>query len=380
MIELNIFLKALKNENVNFVTGVPDSLLKDICGFMSDNLPPEQHIIATNEGSAIGLAIGNYLATKFVPLVYLQNSGLGNIINPLVSLADPSVYGIPMLLMIGWRGEINENKQINDEPQHKKQGKITLDQLELLNIPYVILNKDSQNINQIINKCVRSSRSRQGPVAIVVKKNSFQKYKNFYSKSKKQIDLPSRKKVLEIIVKNIPRSFPIVSTTGVASRELYEIRTELGIKDQSDFLTIGGMGHASQIASGIAIANIKRKIFCIDGDGSALMHMGAFAINSEQNNLIHILINNGVHDSVGAQPTQGQKLNFSEIAKVFGYKYSYKVKNIDEVSKLLNKIINNDFKYQTIYLPMEYSIKINSQTKSWHGYIWWNSMFKIGRQ
>tara|TARA_A100001388_G_scaffold169582_1_gene126753 strand:+ start:3178 stop:4317 length:1140 start_codon:yes stop_codon:yes gene_type:complete len=342
MIELNIFLKALKNENVNFVTGVPDSLLKDICGFMSDNLPPEQHIIATNEGSAIGLAIGNYLATKFVPLVYLQNSGLGNIINPLVSLADPSVYGIPMLLMIGWRGEINENKQINDEPQHKKQGKITLDQLELLNIPYVILNKDSQNINQIINKCVRSSRSRQGPVAIVVKKNSFQKYKNFYSKSKKQIDLPSRKKVLEIIVKNIPRSFPIVSTTGVASRELYEIRTELGIKDQSDFLTIGGMGHASQIASGIAIANIKRKIFCIDGDGSALMHMGAFAINSEQNNLIHILINNGVHDSVGAQPTQGQKLNFSEIAKVFGYKYSYKVKNIDEVSKLLNKIINND--------------------------------------
>lgn len=342
MIELNIFLKALKNENVNFVTGVPDSLLKDICGFMSDNLPPEQHIIATNEGSAIGLAIGNYLATKFVPLVYLQNSGLGNIINPLVSLADPSVYGIPMLLMIGWRGEVNENKQINDEPQHKKQGKITLDQLELLNIPYVILNKDSQNINQIINKCVRSSRSRQGPVAIVVKKNSFQKYKNFYSKSKKQIDLPSRKKVLEIIVKNIPRSFPIVSTTGVASRELYEIRTELGIKDQSDFLTIGGMGHASQIASGIAIANIKRKIFCIDGDGSALMHMGAFAINSEQRNLIHILINNGVHDSVGAQPTQGQKLNFSEIAKVFGYKYSYKVNNINEVSSLLSKIISND--------------------------------------
>lgn len=342
MIELNIFLKALKNESVNFVTGVPDSLLKDICGFMSDNLPHDQHIIATNEGSAIGLAIGNYLATKLVPLVYLQNSGIGNIINPLVSLADPSVYGIPMLLMIGWRGEVNENKQINDEPQHKKQGKITLDQLDLLKIPYVILNKDSQNINQIITKCVRSSRSRQGPVAIVIKKNTFQKYKNSNSKDKKQIDLPSRKKVLEIIVKNIPRSFPIVSTIGVASRELYEIRTELGFKDQSDFLTIGGMGHASQIASGIAIANIKRKIFCIDGDGSALMHMGAFAINSEQRNLIHILINNGVHDSVGAQPTQGQKLNFSEIAKVFGYKYSYKVENINEVSSLLNKIISND--------------------------------------
>ena len=323
------------------MTGVPDSLLKDICGFISDNLPSNQHIIATNEGSAIGLAIGNYLATKHVPLVYLQNSGIGNIVNPLTSLADPSVYGIPMLLMVGWRGEINYGKQVHDEPQHKKQGAITLAQLELLNIPYVIINKDLENIDQLIAECVISAKSRQGPFAIVVRKNSFEKYEFTNNKRKNDVDFPSRKEVLEAIVKNIPNYIPIVSTTGFASRELFEIRSELGFKNQSDFLTIGGMGHASQIAAGIAISNIQRKIVCIDGDGAALMHMGAFAVNSEVGNLIHILINNGVHDSVGGQPNKGQKLNFARIANEFGYKYCYRVKNISEISALLKLILRN---------------------------------------
>ena len=339
MIELNRFLKALKSVNVNFVTGVPDSLLKDICGFINDNMPKNGHVIATNEGSAIGLAIGNYLATESVPLVYLQNSGIGNIINPLASLADPSVYGIPILLMIGWRGEINNNIQIKDEPQHLKQGEITLSQLDLLDIPYVIISKDSRNIEDLISKSVCIAKSRKGPFAIVVRKNSFQKYKKSNEKILKVIDLPSRKKVLKTIINNIPGNIPIVSTTGVASRELFEIRSELGAHHNSDFLTVGGMGHASQIAAGIAIANTNRKVFCIDGDGAALMHMGAFAINSDQENLIHILINNGVHDSVGGQPTKGQNLNFSKIASEFGYINSYQLKNINQIPLLLKKVL-----------------------------------------
>ena len=157
MIQLKSFLQALKSAKINFVTGVPDSLLKDICAFISDNLPTTQHVIATNEGSAIGLAIGNYLATGLVPLVYLQNSGIGNTINPLISLADPSVYGIPILLIIGWRGEIFNNTQINDEPQHRAQGKITLAQLDLLNIPYEIINKDYQNVDELISKSVNNA-------------------------------------------------------------------------------------------------------------------------------------------------------------------------------------------------------------------------------
>ena len=339
MIELKSFLEALKSAKINFVTGVPDSLLKDICAYISDNLPPHQHLIATNEGSAIGLAIGNYLATELVPLVYLQNSGIGNTINPLVSLADPSVYGIPILLMIGWRGEINNDIQINDEPQHKTQGQITLAQLDLLKIPYEIINKDTRNIDELISKSVNKAKLRKGPVAIIVRKNSFEKYRISKSQINSDIDFPTRKKVLEMIIKNIPKNIPIISTTGVASRELFEIRSELYNRFQTDFLTIGGMGHASQIAAGIAIAKKDRKILCIDGDGAALMHMGVFAINSDQENLIHILINNGVHDSVGGQPSKGQKLNFSRIAKEFGYKYSYRVNDINQINNLLIKVL-----------------------------------------
>ena len=365
MIELKSFLKALKSVNIQFVTGVPDSLLKDICAYISDNLPPTQHVIATNEGSAIGLAIGNYLATKLVPLVYLQNSGIGNVVNPLVSLADPSVYGIPILLMIGWRGEINKEMQIKDEPQHQRQGKITLAQLDLLNIPYVIINKDSRNIDDLIAKSVNSAISRKGPFAIVVRKNSFEKYKKLNNRLIKDIYLPSRKRVLEMILKNIPNSIPIVSTTGVSSRELFEIRKKIGNNVQSDFLTIGGMGHASQIAAGIAIAKMEKKIFCFDGDGAALMHTGVFAINADQENLVHVLINNGVHDSVGGQPTKGQKLNFSKIAKAFGYKYSFRVKDINKIGDLLRIVLNQSGStFIEIICKSGYSADLSRPSKS----------------
>tara|TARA_Y100000589_G_C27189475_1_gene644160 strand:- start:1237 stop:2382 length:1146 start_codon:yes stop_codon:yes gene_type:complete len=339
MINPKSFLNALKKSNVNFITGVPDSLLKDICAYISENLSSRQHIIATNEGSAIGLAIGNYLATNQVPLVYMQNSGIGNIINPITSLADPKVYGIPILLMIGWRGEIDNNGiQMSDEPQHKKQGEITLKQLDILGIPYKIIDSEEQEIEKIISSCVNSAKRRNGPVALVVRKKTFKTYifkaKNNAEKFK---PLYKREDVIREIIKSVPDSSPIISTTGVSSRELFEIRSAYEQSHKSDFLTVGGMGHANQIATGIALAKKDIKVFCIDGDGAILMHMGALAINGEQENLVHILINNGAHDSVGGQPTKGAKLEFSRIAKELGYKFTYRTKYIESIKTIIEK-------------------------------------------
>ena len=336
MIKLNHFLEGIKDANISFITGVPDSLLKDICGYIADNSDKFEHIIATNEGSAVGLAIGNYLATSNVPLVYMQNSGLGNIINPITSLADPQVYGIPMVLMIGWRGEIDINgNQFKDEPQHKKQGQITLSQLEILDIPYLIIDHTTRKINKVLKDMVLSAKERSGPIALVVRKKTFENYK--YKRTIQKIKLPSREEVINEVLLHIPKKSPVISTTGVASRELYEIRDKLNLSHDSDFLTVGGMGHASQIASGIAISSSDRKVFCIDGDGATLMHMGSLAINADQNNLIHILINNCAHDSVGGQPTKGDSLNFSKIAKEFGYRYCFKVDQLDEIGAILNE-------------------------------------------
>ncbi len=336
MIKPDLFLKGVLNAEISFITGVPDSLLKDICGYISDNSEKISHKIATNEGSAIAMAIGNYLATKNVPLIYMQNSGLGNIVNPITSLADPQVYGIPMVLMIGWRGEIDKyGNQVKDEPQHKKQGQITIPQLKILDIPYLIIDNSTRNINQVLKDIVFSAKERNGPIALLVRKNSFEKYK--YKKIIQEIKLPSREEVINEILLYIPKISPLISTTGVASRELYEIRDKLNIGHDSDFLTVGGMGHASQIAAGIAISKPDRKVFCIDGDGATLMHMGALAINAEQTNLVHILINNFAHDSVGGQPTKGDSLSFSKIAKEFGYRFCFKVDNLDQIGVILKE-------------------------------------------
>jgi len=330
------FLEAIIKANISFVTGVPDSLLKDICGFIADNSNSFKHIIATNEGSALALAIGNYLATKKVPLVYMQNSGLGNIVNPVCSLADPQIYGIPIVLMIGWRGEIDlDGQQINDEPQHKKQGQITISQLEIMDIPYEIIDENIENVNQILKLAVEKAKKRNGAFAILVRRNTFEKYN--YEKLNQSINFPLRENVIEEIISSIPKNSPVISTTGVCSRELFEIRNKLNLGHESDFLTVGGMGHASQIASGIAMAKPNRKVFCIDGDGAALMHTGAFAINADQKNLIHILINNEAHDSVGGQPTKGEKIDFSKIAREFGYQYCYRVDKIENMRFILEK-------------------------------------------
>ena len=318
MIEPLEFVTSLEKLGISFVTGVPDSLLKDVCACITSHFPSNHHIIATHEGSAVGLAIGHYLATGHPALVYMQNSGLGNTINPLTSLADPLVYGIPMVFMIGWRGEIlPDGKQLHDEPQHVKQGQTTLRQLDILDIPYRIVDGSIGSIEPVLKDLIAIAMARSGPTALVVRKQAFTPFK--MSKPGHDDAPLTREAAIAAIMTALPNDIPIVSTTGMASRELFELREAAHSGHQRDFLTVGGMGHAAQIATGIAIARPDRQIACIDGDGAVLMHMGGLAISADCSNLLHIVINNGAHDSVGGQPTKGTILDFTKIAKACGY-------------------------------------------------------------
>jgi phosphonopyruvate decarboxylase len=317
MIDTEFFFKCLLKNNINFFSGIPDSLLKNICAYISDHTDSKNHIIAANEGNALAIGIGYHLATGKLPLIYMQNSGLGNIVNPLLSLSDPEVYSIPMLLMIGWRGQPG----IKDEPQHKKQGKVTIEMLETMGVPYQILSTDKTNEQayEIIKTATIEALNNNSPYAIVVQKDVFSKYttKNDDSVNYELL----REDAIKAIVKNLDDKDIIISTTGVASRELFEYRVETNRGHNKDFLTVGGMGHANQIALGIAIQKPNRKVFCLDGDGGALMHMGSIAINGNVkcNNFRHIILNNGAHDSVGGQPTVGFNIDFQNIAKASGY-------------------------------------------------------------
>ena len=329
----------MKKNSIEFFTGVPDSLLKDFLCYVNHNISYPNHIPAANEGNAVGLAIGYYLATKKIPLIYLQNSGLGNTINPLLSLADNSVYAIPMILLIGWRGKPG----VKDEPQHIVQGELTKDILETINIPYLVINKDctNQDLNKIFEKASQEAISNNHPFALLVEKGSFQSYEpsNIYS-----IDnLMTREQALEICLNNINNDDIVVSTTGMLSRELFELRERKRMGHSNDFLTVGGMGHANQIALGIALQKPNKNIYCFDGDGALLMHMGSMALNGllKLKNYKHVLFNNKVHDSVGGQPTTGQDICFKDLAKITGYQFQAKTVNSKEIIQVLNEIKNN---------------------------------------
>ena len=317
MINPRHFFQNLVTNNINFFSGVPDSLLKSICAYITDNTDSNNHIIAANEGNALALGIGYHFASGKLPLIYMQNSGLGNIVNPLLSLADPEVYSVPMLLMIGWRGE----PSVKDEPQHKKQGRITLEMLDVMEVPYQILTKDTtdEQAKEIIKKVSESALKNNKPHAIVVKKDTFSEYKLLKDMP---VDFPLfREDALKVIVNKLDDSDVVVCTTGVASRELFEYREELKQGHEKDFLTVGGMGHANQIALGIALQKPNQRVLCFDGDGAVLMHMGSIAVsgNIKCDNFKHVVFNNGAHDSVGGQPTVGFDTDFSSIAKISGY-------------------------------------------------------------
>lgn len=334
MIDSKKFVEKLFNLDVRFYTGVPDSLLKDICAYITDTLSNDEHIIAANEGNAIALAAGYYLSTGKVPLVYMQNSGFGNIVNPLTSLTSKDVYSIPALLVIGWRGEPG----IKDEPQHVHQGKVTAQLLEALDIPYEVVDTDTSNVDQILERAHSWTLENKSPYAILVRKGTFEKYKQ--SKKVENSSELNRELAIEIIAKNLDKNDLVLSTTGHISRELYEYRINNG-DHCSDFLNVGSMGHVSQIALGVALNKKNKKVICLDGDGASLMHMGGMGIVGQQsaNNFKHIVLNNGAHMSVGGQPTAGFHVDFCKVADACGYSYIKSVESQNDLELTMSEFL-----------------------------------------
>ena len=323
MINPNKFLKFLHNKGISFFTGVPDSILKNF-SFKIDNYSKYKHIISANEGNSISIATGYNLATKKIAAVYLQNSGLGNAINPLASLSHKDVYSIPMLLIIGWRGY----PKFKDEPQHLVKGKITTQLLNLLKIKYCILSSE-KDFNKL-SKLIRLSKRSNNPVACLIKKNTFSKV---IKKNPIPLKALLRSDVLEKLLRKIKKNSLLISTTGYTSRELHQLRKLKKIKNGKDFYMVGSMGHVSSLTLGISLFS-KKETICIDGDGSVLMHLGSLvtAGNLGNKNFKHILLNNFSHESVGGQKTLAKKIDFKNLVKSIGYKkyfFSDNKKNFD---------------------------------------------------
>ena len=317
MIDVKEFVLGLESKGLRFYTGVPDSLLSGLCAYLAENVPPQCHFAAANEGNAVALAIGYYLATGMVPVVYMQNSGLGNSVNPLLSLADQKVYSIPMLLLVGWRGEPG----VKDEPQHVKQGEVTLSLLKSMGVESEVLDATS-DFAAVLERAAQNLRTRECPYAIVVRKGTFPNADKW--KSNAVESGISREAVIAEIIECLALDDLVISNTGKASRELFECRTRRGEGHAKDFLTVGGMGHTSQIALAVAAWSPGRRIVCIDGDGGTLMHMGALATSGalRPRNFKHFVLNNGCHESVGGQPTAAPEIRLSKIAEACGYPYA----------------------------------------------------------
>ncbi len=331
MIRPSYFYDLLIQNGTDFFAGVPDSLLKNLCAYITDNAPADKHIISANEGSATGLACGYHFATGQIPMIYMQNSGEGNMVNPLMSIADPDVYSVPMLVVIGWRGEPG----VHDEPQHVKQGKVTCDLLDAMKVPYEVLSENEEDLPAQFEKAYKYIRENNAQYAFVIRKNTFDEYKL-------QNNVPvegkmTREEAIEKIMLSAEDTTAFVSTTGMASRELYELREKHGQGHEKDFLTVGGMGHASQIALSIAMNKKDRQVYCIDGDGASIMQMGGMATIGSRNpsNYVHFVLNNGAHDSVGGQPTVGREIDLCAIASGCGYENVVKAETPEELEAVL---------------------------------------------
>ena len=318
----------------DFYTGVPDSQLKALCNYLMNTygIDEKHHIIAANEGNCTALAAGYHLATGKVPVIYMQNSGEGNIINPVASLLNDQVYAIPAIFVIGWRGEPG----IHDEPQHIYQGKITCDLLDLMDIKNFVLDKSTtiDQFQEMVDECYKILDNGKN-VAFVIRKNALTYDEKVEYKNDNDM---VREEIIAHIV-NVTGEDPIISTTGKASRELFENRTNSDKSHKYDFLTVGSMGHSSSIALGVAINKPNKRVWCIDGDGAVLMHMGSMAVvgNVNPNNLVHIVINNGAHETVGGMPTVASNMDLIAIARACGYQYVVSVNNFDDLDKELEK-------------------------------------------
>jgi len=334
MISPRDFFDCLKQQGIEYYTGVPDSLLKDFCAYVASVVPSSNNVIAANEGNAVALAAGYHLATGKIGLVYMQNSGLGNAVNPLLSLMDRAVYSIPCVLLVGWRGEPG----VKDEPQHLKQGEVTLKLLNTLDVPHETLPTKNDQAIEVIKKIVKRAKTEQRVTALIVRKGTFSPFKVENTEENKQ--LPLREEVLDYFIRQLGERDIVVATTGKTSRELFELREKYNQGHANDFLTVGSMGHASQIALGIASNCQERQVYCFDGDGAFIMHLGGAAIIGERapKNYKHIVLNNGAHESVGGQPTAGFHLNMLEVAKACGYKRFLRIASIEELQNNYDQI------------------------------------------
>ena len=335
MISSKYFLKFLLKKKINFFTGVPDSLLKFFLNELN-LISKNNNITAVNEGSAVSMAIGYYLATKKIPCVYMQNSGLGNAINPLASLAHKKVYSVPMVLIVGWRG----GPSYHDEPQHKVKGKITLKLLKLLKVKYEILNNKVKNFNKF-SKLIRYSEKNSTPVAIIVEKNTFEQNKKIRIDKTKNKSV-YRREIIEILLKKIKKKTKLISTTGYTSRELNQLRSQRKLYNGQDFYLVGGMGHATSVALGVALKT-KNKVVCLDGDGSLLMHMGSLSTVGyfKNKNFLHIMFNNKSHESVGGQKVLSDQVDFKNMILSLGYKNYSLVSNKKEFNKRIDTFLNS---------------------------------------
>ncbi|MBR2812625.1 MAG: phosphonopyruvate decarboxylase [Solobacterium sp.] len=337
MLDQKLVFEALKENGIIFYTGVPDSYLNGFCNYALNNYPG-RNIIAANEGNAVGIASGHYFASKEIPLVYMQNSGMGNTINPLASLVDKEVYAVPMILLIGWRGQGNTEP---NHPQHHLQGEITTGLLDVMHIPYTVLEDDNDHFRKAVKEAVDYCRKTRQPYALIAPKGVMAA-----SEKANNVDdtYPmSREEAIEVILDNMPEDTIYSATTGRATRELFFLRERRGETKDHDFLNVGSMGHASSVALGIALAKPERKVVALDGDSACMMHMGAMTMVSKLYvpNFMHVVLNNGAHESVGGQPSAGHKVDFTKIADACGYATIHKpVTNKVELINAIEELKN----------------------------------------
>ncbi len=331
MIKVNNLVDLLKNNSCNFFSGVPDSVLKELSFFLR-NKNKKNHIIATNEGSAISIGIGYYLANKKIPCVYMQNSGLSNALNPLISIAHPKVYSIPLILIIGWRG----SPRAKDEPQHNVKGKITEKILKLLNIKYTII-RNHKDLKKF-DKQIKNAKKNKSIVACLIEQGTLEK--NNKKLKKKDYYKLDKEIFFKTLLETLDNKSKIISSTGYNSRELMYIRKKYQLKKSKDFYMVGGMGHTSSVALGYSLSTSKKTI-CIDGDGSFLMHLGSIktAGTFANKNFKYILLNNNTHDSVGGQSTYAKNINFEKLSKSLGFKKFYSIKDNLNLKKNLKKFL-----------------------------------------
>ncbi|MBO4705087.1 MAG: phosphonopyruvate decarboxylase [Spirochaetaceae bacterium] len=329
--------KLVEIINSDFYTGVPDSQLKALCNYLMNTygIDPKHHIIAANEGNCTALAAGYHLATGKVPVVYMQNSGEGNIINPVASLLNDKVYAIPVVFVVGWRGEPG----VHDEPQHIYQGEVTVKLLEDMDIKTFVIGKETTDEEvAAAMEAFRSVLAAGKDVAFVIRKSALSYDEKVVYKNDNTM---VREEIIQHIVKASGED-PIVSTTGKASRELFETRVANGQSHKYDFLTVGSMGHSSSIALGVAINKPETRVWCVDGDGAVLMHMGSMAVlgANKPKNMIHVVINNGAHETVGGMPTVAGNIDLVAVAKACGYPYAVSVDSFEKLDAELEAAKN----------------------------------------